>query len=429
MATAHLERRMNKYAIIIYVQDLCTADRTLDIGRVGDEDEKELEMRMRAALRDVALEHEEVLILKVSQITFEGDSSQSMHYQPPSWQKKHAEYLHNDTELIQKETERLKARLAQTKKASSKLRQSIKTLQRAVEDAGSRSREAEERLSELSITADSGVMSTLGDAQDLESLRFGQESPVDPSMAHEPKDPSPSEEPTIQSARTRLADAQKGLLGLISRLREPGERFAQIRKEEVYKREDVQFEAGRLQREDISSGAKGGGLLVDLLRELEEPEESEDEDEKMKMKTRAHATLSRAWDMDQLFLLSTHQTALNEALVDLDAVLNPLEALHAGLARVVQCLREVEALLEVFGEELEGIDLKIPYASQEGSVTDGEGGERGDDDRSSKSWSKIEASEKAWLQTLITKYSLRPLHPALPLMYAHSPLRTSPPFA
>ncbi|KAF8161433.1 hypothetical protein B0H34DRAFT_857858 [Crassisporium funariophilum] len=438
-------------------------------GRVEGE---EMDVRMRAALRDVALEHEEVLILnhaKASQITLEGDDipSQSAHYQPPSWQKKHAEYLNTDTELMQKETERLKTRLSQTKKAVTKMKQSIKTLQRVVEDAGTQNRKAEERLSELSITVDIGVMSTLGDAQDLlESLKFGQ--PVNPETAHELKH-DPIEDPTIHSARTRLADAQNGLLALISRLREHGETFAQIRKQEVYKREDLQFEAERLrrafgstkagtrglvderdfvrelkgicallEREETAGGAKGGGVLLDLLRELEEPEESEDEDEDENDTFPSasimdvDATLSRAWDMDQLLILSTHETALDDALVGLDAVLAPLEALHASLARVVACLREAEALLEVFGEELEDIDLDVASSAEAGggTVEDEEGGERGDDDRSSKeSWARIEASEKAWLQTLISTYSLRPLHPALPAIYAHSPLRTSPPFA
>lgn len=89
----------------------------LDLEAANGNDD--LEIRHRAALRDVALEDEELKILAhVKDGILDSDDGDIMapaDYLPPSHLKKRAEYMNNETELLQQESDHLKIRLVQAK--------------------------------------------------------------------------------------------------------------------------------------------------------------------------------------------------------------------------------------------------------------------------------------------------------------------------
>ncbi|KAF8806681.1 hypothetical protein BYT27DRAFT_7191251 [Phlegmacium glaucopus] len=92
-------------------------------------EQNKIEITMRTALRDVALEKDEVLILSHESLSCDSPNDISdSDYLPLSRLNR----LH-ETELLKRETDLLSTRLVLTKKASQKLTQAIKSLQRTLE--------------------------------------------------------------------------------------------------------------------------------------------------------------------------------------------------------------------------------------------------------------------------------------------------------
>ncbi|KAF8806682.1 hypothetical protein BYT27DRAFT_6636267 [Phlegmacium glaucopus] len=156
---------------------------------------------------------------------------------------------------------------------------------------------------------------------------------------------------------------------------------------------------------------------------------------------------SHARCLDQIAILQTYESGLNQALRSLHVVLAPLERLHTSLAKVWHCIQEAEALLEAFGDELEDIDMSFvnESLSTKNDSHKVQSKEPGNNDPSSvislhediltehlarnKRLAVMETLEKAWIEVLIREYSARPIQPSLPKIYANSPLTTSAPFA
>ncbi|KAF9484681.1 hypothetical protein BDN70DRAFT_928156 [Pholiota conissans] len=174
--------------------------------------------------------------------------------------------------------------------------------------------------------------------------------------------------------------------------------------------------------------------------------------------------LRRAWSMDQAAILRSQEAVLDETLTSLDFSLAPLERVYTSFAQLAKYVQEAEAVLEACAEELGDIYLDSSQSAEPGGRIRTQD-ELDDDEmelkiksvlneckdlrpagstplvllnrddimtelRSLKARSAhVEGSEKAWADTIINKYSIRPLHPLLPQIYAHAPASTSPPFA
>ncbi|KAF8806679.1 hypothetical protein BYT27DRAFT_7339244 [Phlegmacium glaucopus] len=450
-------------------------------GNGVDDNEEQIEIKMRAALRDVALEKDEVLILGHESLSRDASNDISdSDYLPLSRLKQQAGYINNETELLKRETGLLSTRLVMTKKASQKLTQAIKSLQRTLDEVKSDTNDTEEKLSELSVNADTTIATTLTNAKALVHTLNISYPDDDANAIIETNVVEKSDHDkniTNEHARSSLAQAQTSLTAIIADLREHTERLSLIRKEEAFKNEDIQMEADRLKAafksmksgptnhiltknpelEDICAlleheatsrerGAAPTNLLQSILQELD----GQDDDSEVFLEPSAldvDAEISHARCLDQIAILRTYETGLDQALESLDVVLTPLERLHTSLAKVWHCIQEAEALLEAFGDELEDIDMNFVNESL-GTKNDShevQSKEPGYNDPSSvtslhediltehlvrnKRLAVMETSEKAWIETLIREYSARPIHPSLSKIYANSPLTTSAPFA
>ncbi|KDR73590.1 hypothetical protein GALMADRAFT_142063 [Galerina marginata CBS 339.88] len=371
--------------------------------------EEEGGRRLFASIQNTVLEKDEVLILnRVEPSETNSNAEQSplapSDYMLPSRLKKHAEYINKEAELVQREAELIRARISETKEASKKITHSIKLLQRAVFDLDSNACKSEERISELSIKADTTIASTLNDAhgllQDLGLSKRSQGLAITADVIENLADISPQTAPDLESARSLPLATQNELSGVTTNLRHDLKHFALLHEQQTAKILDLQVEAERLQKalssenggnnsamamksrhgslaqtddprltkelEDIcvllerevalreSGGASGDSALDALLSELDEVYRIGSVEDEVPA---VEEMLRQAWSLDQAAILKVQEEVLDEALASLDSASLPLEQMHSSLSRLARCVQDAEAVLEALAEELGEIHL------------------------------------------------------------------------
>ncbi|KAF8965310.1 hypothetical protein BDZ97DRAFT_1918445 [Flammula alnicola] len=463
------------------------------------------------AMRDSVLEPDEVLIIKDERLsqaiaaTSQDVMGPPADYMPPSQLKKHAEYVNTDAHTVQREADLLRSRISQTKEASKKITHSIKLLQRSVYDFNTKMRDSEERLSEVSITADTTVAETINNSQGLlRDLGFSGLKAEDNRTGVAKDDKSEAcpndEDLDLEAARALVLQSNNDMSTLTAGLQESMEDLTLLRHQESAKLGDLQMEAERLQNalsstasdmkgrrssmdmhdanvngelqgicdlleHEVALRDKGEGFETDalenLLSELDEGYLADKRGSSEQREPAVEEILRHAWALDQAVILRLHENALDKALSALDSMLAPLQRVYISLSRLTRCAQEAEAILEAFAEELGDIyldDMDSKESRSSTAVEEDESMEKllkgvlndlkdlrpvgsppllllTQEDivaelRSLKARSaRVEASERAWADDLLHQYSIRPLHPALPQIYANSPLNTSPPFA
>ncbi|KAF9012684.1 hypothetical protein BDQ17DRAFT_1420039 [Cyathus striatus] len=146
-------------------------DGIVDLLSVPDDNGRDQERKLRAALKDIALEKEELDILKhvgwkpppASSDSFQGLPEVPEDYLPPSRLAKKASHFQSQTSLQERELQLLKT-------ASHSLSQSIKSIHAQLSSTQTEIRELEDNLGELSIKADTTLSQTHRTSQSLLSI-------------------------------------------------------------------------------------------------------------------------------------------------------------------------------------------------------------------------------------------------------------------
>lgn len=456
----------------------------LDLEAANGNDD--LEILHRAALRDVALEDEELKILAhVKDGILDSDDGDIMapaDYLPPSHLKKRAEYMNNETELLQQESDHLKIRLVQAKKASQKMSQTLKTLQSNIKDINSQIEIETDVLAELSLKADNTIAATKSRALSLlDSLNHNssevQNTNGDLTPTATRFDTTTSPASVLESATltlNSLADTRATIIGDLShhqetgtrkKLPEIGELHSEAQRleasiENVKANLDCEESAFLYELEKLCEQVESG---VDVMVGISERVENEEE-----VEVDVHTELAQAWALDQAALLQARSDALDEALALLGPrVLAPLEDLHESLSIRTSHVREAEVLLRTLGEELEDLLEDADVNTRQESMIQKEVAEDEDDDMERelvklfKELKDLRAPDapllvvlnradvlaeleylvdrartlqgegELWVQErLLPSLTALPRrhHPLLSAIYAHSPMNTSLPF-
>ncbi|CAA7271481.1 unnamed protein product [Cyclocybe aegerita] len=418
-----------------------------------------------AALREIVLERDEVSRYeKIDGISSEAEVSMNLvDYAPPSLARRRAEYSENDLELAQHEIVLLRSRIAQTKQAAQQMSKSVKQFQRVAYDLDAKMRSSEDRLAELSIAADATIASTVTESNELLSVLTGP-------LCKIPQE-SPKGNEDLDLARTYLETVRKDLSAITSSVRENEQGSATLHRDETVKIDDVNQQAGRLRKAFASMSGHLPQTRQDELARKEfleiclalEHEATVRETEMHKPEDLdVNEVLSEAWALDQTALLESEEGFLDQILVSLGTILEPLERVQSSLSQLPPFIEEAEALIETFGEELGDINLD--------NLTENEGVTRARRTRQDVEMEKelkrvlnenkelrpqgapplllltredileelhsmkprqlaLEKSEMLLLHDISRRCSARPINAFLPKVYANSPLNTSTPFA
>ncbi|KAF8912038.1 hypothetical protein CPB84DRAFT_1742678 [Gymnopilus junonius] len=439
----------------------------LDSEEVGAEglEEEEREQKIFTSMRDLVLEKEEALLLNQIKSLENTDRSNGPQfpqvYVPPSRLQKHAEYINAETDLVQREGGILRTRISQTKEACNRFTQSIMLLQRAVFDLDSQVHGSEERLTELSINADTTLTSTLNTAGNtLRCLVYSERKEYqDQEVVCDP---------------VSLHQIQSNLSKTTTDLRKNIEDFASLREREFSRIEDLQADVQRLQRGlSLKDGAKVSGNKISKLRRRSVQEnlpvsakELEDIcmilEREVALKELGDASsgdafvcllseledirryrpsgdrdlpvlevMQTAWTLDQENILNLQEEILDEALSSYDSGILSLKTLHASLSDLATRIQDTEAVLEALGEELGEIYLDTIENAKPDKRKADQIGELEKRVKLALNEFKGESAsqELHFLLSFTEDLGRRPSQPALPRIYSNSLLNTTPPFA
>ncbi|KIM48788.1 hypothetical protein M413DRAFT_86088 [Hebeloma cylindrosporum] len=348
---------------------LCESTVSLATGtEETQEKDEECERHARAAIGEVTLEPEEVLMVKNIQNMPQNTYTAPPEYMPPSRLTKQAELISEEIDSVQGEAELLKARISQTKAVSNKITHSVESLQRVLHDLDTKTRHSEERLSELSITADTtialtvdsakGVLRSLAHSVTLNSQEAGLSPDSDP--------PENDRSPYLESAQNLLQDRQNEISILITKLQQTLECVSELSLQEATRAQDLQNEARRLENafdslrnedppskephmrtwshtgkdylvekelqeicalleEEVSKEKQGEGksdALENLLSELDDSHLVNRSNVSIPKGTVVRDILQQAWALDQEAIMNAHQKALEEVRQNSDMAIN-----------------------------------------------------------------------------------------------------------
>ncbi|KAH9483896.1 hypothetical protein JR316_0003374 [Psilocybe cubensis] len=439
-----------------------------------------------ASLRDILLEEEEMSILNTI------DSSANNYTKPiivapsdymlPSQSKKHANYIRNETQVIQCEANELRMKISQTKNERKRSTRTLKLLRSIAGSLASVITESNEALSELSIGVDATITSTVNSAHGLLCAYECYLRPS-PSGAVEHMEMGVSGQAPLKMIQARLFGVTKNLQTYLTR-------YYELRKKELRRLQDLNYEAKRLSNtlksthigmlaQEIPDSEQSQALLQELIdisgilqsqlssnpqysfdrfaKSLVPIDSDEEIDPHPFGTTDANSVnenIIGAWKKDQLSIIRCHEEELYDVSSSLNFALSLLQSLHNSILQVIHFTRDAESTLQTLREELAEIDteasignknqtrldmedelqhelkLALTYCTRNGSPTlllDKE-------DilvqlRLLKS--KAENSERShryWATNVIADCSLRPVHPLLPGIYSQSTLNSCPPF-
>ncbi|GLB37860.1 hypothetical protein LshimejAT787_0409110 [Lyophyllum shimeji] len=359
------------HELVQWLVDQCVASESgPESGFVGSEG---FEVDLGAALRAIALEDEELQILKYAESTRVDDDG-DMHgihapltYAPPSHLRKHATFLDTETRLLDTETAALKSRLRQTKHASQRAAQTISSLEAAIEREDAVIAHVQERLAELSVLADSTISSGSNSALVLiDTLAPPQPQSQEIMNSARSMDPAP---------RFSLACPTQTLTRLASLRAALRERHAsrtaqltlQSPKQLLDDAADLSCSLEALVHNPVGNGAKRlreAAFALQLRRIYEAlgnagtiPAVNPDEDVDVNAEdVNVKASLDKAWALDQFRMIDAEFMLLDFTIqVHNDTLLPGLRALHAQLSARERAVRAAEAWVGAFGIEVEGI--------------------------------------------------------------------------
>ncbi|KAF8058767.1 hypothetical protein FPV67DRAFT_1785806 [Lyophyllum atratum] len=321
-----------------------------------------------AALRAIALEDEEIHLLKHAESILADDNDQDLNtihaplaYAPPSRLRKHATHLDAETRLLEAESATLKSRLRQTKQASQRVSQTISSLEAAIKREDAAIAHMQERLAELSILADTMLSSGTDTALSL------LDTLAAPPQTEQSKPPDDTPDGTSHASLISPTQSLTHLANFRSALTEQHtSRLAQLTPKVPEGLLDdaadlsSSFEAlmkdgGRLKEaayaielRQMHEALGRAGSITDLS--LEDGGDADQEDLDVK------AGLEKAWALDQAAILDMECVVLDSTVKAHDEALLPaLTALHTKLSGHEKAVRAAEAWVGTFVIEVEGV--------------------------------------------------------------------------
>ncbi|KAG6918892.1 hypothetical protein DXG01_010956 [Tephrocybe rancida] len=346
--------------LIQWLVDQCVADDAE--GEVQNLDE------IGAALRSVALERDESLILNTATDSQKIRSDQPQNtilgpsmYDSPTHLRKHANFVDNDTHLLEANNLAIRSRLKQTKRATQATQREISSLKKAIEHQDTIIDRAQEQLAELSILADTALASGANTAETLlDTLALPQHL-----WAHHEQHETPIAHPSLQSSTqflSTLASFRTSFVENYTSLQEhlPPQLSKELLKDsasllralsQLSRDKRLQESAYALELRRLYEMLDQEGNLPDLHM----PQENHDDDGSAGGSD-AMALIEKAWAFDQASRLDAESAILASANNEYKTTLLPaLEALHTQLSTREQAVRAAEALVGAFGIEIEGL--------------------------------------------------------------------------
>ncbi|KAF8058721.1 hypothetical protein FPV67DRAFT_1785777 [Lyophyllum atratum] len=300
-----------------------------------------------AALRAIALEDEEIHLLKHAESILADDNDQDLDtihaplaYAPPSHLRKHATHLDAETRLLEAESAILKSRLRQTKQASQRVSQTIWSLEAVIKREDAAIAHMQERLAELSILADTMLSSGTDTAVSLlDTLAVS-------SHTEQSKPPENTTDGTSRASLISPTQSLSHLANFRSALTEQHtSRLAQLTPKVP---EGLLDDAADLSR-SFEALMKDGGRLKEAAYALELRQMHE-------ALGRVKTSIEKAWALDQAAILDAECVVLDSTVKAHDEALLPaLTALHTQLSGHEKAVRAAEAWVGTFVIEVEGV--------------------------------------------------------------------------
>ncbi|KAJ7503122.1 hypothetical protein B0H11DRAFT_1987888 [Mycena galericulata] len=369
---------------------------------------------LEAALQAISLEDAELQMLRHATrktampipLTTPGDLDVPVGYTPPWRLRAKEQNIGAEAALLETETDILKSRLQQSKIASQSLSKAIKLIESGIEKANKDIVATEDRLSELSINADVAVSASVNSSvRVLDELITDITSDQDESPHAKLLSTAASINATISD---RFYSRMRAIDGAASRLPTASEMQSECSRLDAALNSP---RAGGKSRVAMALDAAFDLELARLCQELEDPETgstaleavlaSDIERSTLPPVIDVKAELEDAWALDQVALLEARGAVLDEALTAFtETLLPPLTALHEELAATDARTREAQALVSALLEEIQDIVADVHTAQEP----------RGTADSSSTAAKAKDADLEAGLTSLLTE--LKDLRPA-----------------
>ncbi|KNZ75776.1 hypothetical protein J132_01621 [Termitomyces sp. J132] len=332
----------------------------------NDVENSESPKEIGAALRSIALEHDESQVYATDFLKHsarEADicvGDHSIHapsmYDPPSHLRKHAGFIDKDAHLLEVQNTVLKSRIKLIKRATQTAQSTISSLQATIQQQDAAIRRAQEQLTELSILADSTLASgadialTLLDTLSLseESTHKDKESPI----VHLPLHKLTHSLTNLANFRTSLVENyQSDLAYLPSQpqkelLEESGDLLQAL--DALSRDERLEESAYALELRRLYEAIDGEENIYDFLLK----QDIDDAEQPLSIQS----LIEKAWTSDHAARLDAEYAILTSAINAHETTLLPaLTNLHAELSVREQSVCSAEALIGTFGIEVEGI--------------------------------------------------------------------------
>ncbi|KAG6828849.1 hypothetical protein H0H92_006608 [Tricholoma furcatifolium] len=348
------------------------------VGPEGEEIGDEISAEMDAALRAIALEKEETQILNNNSVKDQLDATNhdTIHapttYETPSELRNKSTYIDKETALLEAENVALERRVKQTKRATQNAQRTITSLQATIEHQDAVINSAQERLSELSILADTTLASGAHAASSLlDALAVPQKDKTTPEKG----EPS-TLHPILQSATRTLQDLASHRTSLVENHVSLLSQIPQPPSKELLKGSAQLIQTlNSLTRDKKLEESVYACELQRLYDALDNKDELDDnvaleEDDDKEYPFDAKVLIENAWARDQASRLDAEHSILNHTIDQYKTTLLPaLNSLHAQLSSRDQAMRSAEALVGAFGIEVEELlspDDECIVASESG---------------------------------------------------------------
>ncbi|ESK97224.1 hypothetical protein Moror_17880 [Moniliophthora roreri MCA 2997] len=440
------------------------------VKEVADLDGEDSEEKLRAALSQIALEKEEVDMLKrVDKVAPVNGAEVSAQYLTPSKQRERVTLLDNLSYTMENEVDALKNRIQQTKLASQRLSRSVKKLKTELQQVKDDNVKLQERLSDLSIENETAVSNAASRA--LEALD---------TPASLPKDEKESLFQQLVNLRAQFSNDYKRATAVIDGARScmPS---AQTVEAEANRLHTALYEPDPATGRTLYSDAEDALLAQEMLalsRIIDESDGDKDTiydilqtldngDPGSTSQVDIKSELETAWYDDQMALLEAREAALKKAIFAFDEILvQPLQELKEALSGEEDLLKATLNQATALRSEMDEICARLSdaqaYEHDTSAKYSGEDStwERqlidllkqhenlrpkdapplvllDSNDLLSELRSMVERAnaldkqEEDWISSLACKLNTLQSshHAALLATYAHSPLNTSQPYA
>ncbi|EEB91123.1 hypothetical protein MPER_10571, partial [Moniliophthora perniciosa FA553] len=310
------------------------------VKEVADLEGEDSEEKLRAALSQIALEKEEVDMLKRADKTVPVNGAEvPAQYLPPSRHKERVALLDNLSYTMENEVDALKNRIQQTKLASQHLSRSMKKLKAELQQVKGDNVRLQERLSDLSIENEAAISNAVSCAFDV----------LD-TPASLPKNEEESLLQQLVNLRAQFSTTTKGPLTLSTMLEAACRRTLHSDAEDAILAQEI-LALSRLI--DESDGDKD--TIYDILQSLDNGNPDS---------TTSHvdikSELEIAWYHDQMALLEAREAALKKAIFAFDEILvRPLQELKEALSGEEDLLKATLDQTTALRSEMDEICVRL----------------------------------------------------------------------